>query len=234
MTHGLYQPRRPAPAQTLAEWGALFRRPGTTADGTAPEAPHGDGSAVLILPGVFRTDSQTQPLRAVLDRIGYRTFPWELGRNLGPTRKLMAGALSRLQNLAERHGPVSLVGFSMGGLFARWLAGEAPALVRQVITVGSPWRAPTRSVWVPSPLVSLAWRNHDLAAMAAGIANTLPVPATSLYSRNDGIVAWESCRDPDADHENIEIECLHVMMERDAAVFRHVADRLARGTSPRC
>jgi pimeloyl-ACP methyl ester carboxylesterase len=202
------------------------------ADAGAADWPRGDGSAVLTLPGVFRTDAQTQPLRTMLGRIGYRAFPWELGRNLGPTRKLMAGALARLHALAESCGPVALVGFSMGGLFARWLAGQAPTLVRQVITVGSPWRAPTRSVWVPAPLVTLAWRNRNLATMAADIAATLPVPVTSLYSRNDGIVAWESCREPGADHENIEIKCLHVMMEQDAAVFRHVANRLARSGTP--
>jgi pimeloyl-ACP methyl ester carboxylesterase len=189
-------------------------------------APRGAGGPILLLPGVFRTDAQTSDLRAVLSQLGYTPFGWELGRNLGPTQKLMRGARLRLQQLAEAHGPVALVGFSMGGLFARWLAIQEPSLVHRVITIGSPWRDPVRSVYVPAMLVRLAWRNKNLDSMAADIARTMPVPVTSLFSRRDGIVAWESCLDPDAHHTNVEVQCPHVLMEQDASVFRAVAEAL--------
>jgi pimeloyl-ACP methyl ester carboxylesterase len=210
---------------------ALARRSRLDTGPLAAAAPRGDGSAVLALPGVFRTDAQTADLRRFLVEIGYQASGWELGRNLGPTERLMHGAHARLTELARQHGKISLVGFSMGGLFARWLAVQEPALIRQVITVGSPWRDPVRSAWVPAPLVRLAWRGRNLAAMAAAIEDPLPVPVTSLFSRCDGIVAWESCRDPAAPADNIEVLCPHVMMEQDAAVFGHIAGRLAHASA---
>jgi pimeloyl-ACP methyl ester carboxylesterase len=206
---------------------ALTRRGRMEIESIAALSPKGDGSAILALPGVFRTDAQTADLRRLLDRLGYRAFGWELGRNFGPTHTLMRGASGRLAALAAEYGKVSLVGFSMGGLFARWLAVQHPKLVRQVVTVGSPWRAAVDSACVPAPLIKTAFRGQNLAAMAAAIEDPLPVPATSLFSRVDGIVSWESCRDPATPADNIEVTCPHVMMEQDADVFRHIAGRLA-------
>jgi pimeloyl-ACP methyl ester carboxylesterase len=167
-------------------------------------------------------------LRDLLGRLGHAAYGWELGTNFGPTRELRAGALARLGVIAGRHGRVALVGFSMGGLFARWLAMRATDHVRQVITVGSPLRDPMRSAFVPSPLIASAWKSADLQSLAGEIEGKLPVPATCLFSRRDGIVAWESCRDPSAPDDNVEVACSHVMMERDADVFRIVAARLAQ------
>jgi pimeloyl-ACP methyl ester carboxylesterase len=206
---------------------ALTRRGRLDIGAVAALAPKGDGSAILALPGVFRTDAQTADLRRLLDRLGYRSYGWALGRNVGPTERLMRGALGRLEALAAQHGRVSVVGFSMGGLFARWLAVQAPQLVRQLVTVGSPWRAPVQSACVPAPLIRAAFRHPNLGAMAAAVGGPMPVPVTSLYSRRDGIVAWESCRDPGTPADNIEVACPHVMMEQDAEVFRHIAERLA-------
>jgi pimeloyl-ACP methyl ester carboxylesterase len=208
---------------------ALARRSAPATADILATAPRGTGAPILVLPGVFRTDAQTNDLRVLLSQLGYTPFGWELGRNLGPTQKLMRGARLRLQHLAAAHGPVALIGFSMGGLFARWLAIQAPALVNQVITIGSPWRDPVESVYVPAMLVRLAWRSKNLDAMAADIAGAMPVPVTSLFSRQDGIVAWESCLDPEAQHANVEVHCPHVMMEQDASVFRAVAEALALG-----
>lgn len=223
----IYVPRRPALVRTCAEMTALARRAPVATDAIAARAPRGDGSAILALPGVFRTDAQTADLRRLLTALGYLAYGWELGRNFGPTHRLMQGALDRLKALAAAHGRVSVVGFSMGGLFARWLAVQAPALVRQVITVGSPWRAAVHSACVPAPFIKTAYRGQNLGAMAADIEGPLPVPATSLFSRRDGIVAWESCRDPATPESNIEVACPHVLMEKDAEVFRHIAERLA-------
>ncbi len=224
-----YAPRRPALGRTCAEMIAWTRRTPVATEAIAAQAPRGDGSAVLALPGVFRTDAQTEDLRRLLRALGYLAYGWELGRNFGPTHRLMHGALDRLSALAAEHGRVSVVGFSMGGLFARWLAVQVPALVRQVITIGSPWRAAVHSACVPAPFIKTAWRRQNLGAIAADIEGPLPVPATSLFSRCDGIVAWESCRDPATPADNIEVACPHVMMEQDPDVFRHIAERLAAG-----
>jgi len=224
-----YTPRRPALARTCAEMTALTRRAPVATEAIAARAPRGDGSAILALPGVFRTDAQTEDLRRVLNQLGYLAYGWELGRNFGPTHRLMQGALARLEALAAAHGLVSVVGFSMGGLFARWLAVQVPAVVRQVITVGSPWRAAVHSACVPAPFITSAYRGQNLGSMAAAIEGPLSVPVTSLFSRLDGIVAWESCRDPATPADNIEVTCSHVLMEKDADVFLHIAERLAAG-----
>jgi predicted alpha/beta hydrolase family esterase len=228
-----YVPRRPAIKRTVLEFAAFTRRArldGETLSRLAAGLPRGDGAAVLVLPGVFRGDGQTVELRMLLALLGYAPFGWELGTNYGPTEPLRAGALARLQQIAALHGPVCLVGFSMGGLFARWLALHATDRVRQVITIGSPWRAAMRSAFLPSPLIATAWRSSALATLAGEVETRLAVPATSLFSRRDGIVAWESCRDPAAPDENVEVTCTHVMMEKDPAVFRRVAERLAAGS----
>jgi pimeloyl-ACP methyl ester carboxylesterase len=231
-----YAPRRPSIARTSAEFASLTRRARIPADAIVAlceTLPHGDGGAVLVLPGVLRSDTQTIDLRAFLDVLGYQPFGWDLGTNHGPLPSLMHGAQTLLESLAERHGLIAVVGFSMGGLLARWLACRATACVSQVITVGSPVRAALDSAFVPAPLLKYAWRGQDLDAMAAEIARPAPVPVTHVFSRRDGIVAWESCCDPTAPHTNVEVNCPHVLMEQDFDVFRAIALRLARSPQPR-
>ena len=194
-----------------------------------PKIPRGDGHAVLVLPSICRGDGQTAPLRAFLAAIGYRPFGWELGVNLGPTARLLGGAMERLARLAAAHGPVSLVGFSMGGLFARWLALRAPQSVRQVITVCSPFRDPAGSVaFALEPALDL-WPAIDLRALAAEVGRPLSVPGTFLYCRSDGIVAWSHCVDPAAaPGDNIEVTGHHTTMAKNREVMRILARRLAR------
>ena len=226
-----YVPQRPALALTYAEFAAFTRnrRPASDdIDALVASAPCGDGSAVLVLPTSLRNDGQTELLRSVLGRLGYRAFGWELGVNLGPTRALLDGSHARLRALAAEHGRVALVGFSMGGLFARWLANGDASLVRQVLTAGSPARAPARSAFVPESLLAKAWPGRDLADLAARTERALEVPGTYIYSRRDGVVAWESCLEPAAPEDNFEVDCHHVDMPFDLEVFRIVAVRLAR------
>jgi pimeloyl-ACP methyl ester carboxylesterase len=226
-----YVPRRPSMARTAAEFAALARRPRLDEPALADLAaglPRGDGSAVLALPGVFRDDRQTADLRCLLQLLGYAAFGWGLGMNHGPSEALRLGALARLAEISQRHGPVSLVGFSMGGLFARWLAVRATSQVRQVITIGSPLRSALRSAFLPSSVIVSAWRGRGLRDLADEIEAPLAVPAACVFSRRDGIVAWDSCRDPRAPEDNFEVECPHVRMEADEQVFRIVAERLSK------
>ena len=198
-------------------------------DALIAEAPPGDGHAVLVVPGSLRGDSQTAALREFLIAIGYRPYGWDLGINLGPTASLMAGAAKRLETLSERHGRVSLVGFSMGGLFARWLGLHAPERVRQVVTVCSPFRAPASSIWLPlDPFLGL-WPGVDLRALSQTIGEPLRVPGTFIFSRTDGIVNWQNCRDAFArDEDNIEVDGPHVTMAQNPAVMRILSQRLPR------
>ena len=172
-------------------------------------APRGDGHGVLVLPGLLANDTSTVALRRFLSWLGYNVRGWDMGRNHGPTEAVLAGLPRALLDHAGRTGaPVSLVGWSLGGVYARELARRYPRQVRQVITLGSPYaRAnPGAEPW----------------------SRPIDVPSTSVYSRLDGVVAWQTCVEPDtATHENVEVRCSHLGFGVDPATLWLIADRLA-------
>jgi len=221
--------RRPPLPLTLAEAVALIRRaPRPDIANLLATAPRGDGHAVLVLPALACSDRYTRVFRNFLIRLGYIPHGWSLGANIGPTQRLMNGAAERLIALSDAHGPVSIIGFSLGGLFARWLALHSPDRVRQVISVCSPIHQPARNFWLPlQPFLGL-WRGHDLASLAEAVARPLPVPRTILYSRRDGLVNWSACLDAACPEDCIEIAGPHVLIARDPQVMGIVAERLAR------
>src|SRR5260370_28095154 len=103
-------------------------------------APRGDGHGVLVLPGLLASDASTLPLRGFLSWLGYDVRGWNLGRNEGPTEEVLAGLPRALLAHARRTGrPVSVIGWSLGGIYARELARRQPKHVRRVITLGSPF-----------------------------------------------------------------------------------------------
>jgi len=117
-------------------------------------APRGDGHPVLVLPGLAASDASTRPLRAYLTEQGYAAHGWKQGPNHGPRAGVEEGMQARLAELAERYQrKVSLIGWSLGGVFARELARRRPAQVRQVITLGSPF--------ANEPKASNAWRLYE-------------------------------------------------------------------------
>ncbi len=194
----------------------------------------GDEHPVLLLPGFGASDASLIPLRWTLRGQGYWAHAWHLGRNIGPTNRAVKGMRQRLEELHGTHGRrVSLIGQSLGGIYARVLAREQPDLVRQVITLGSPYRM----VEGDRSRAQAAWRRvehlHDgdlpLRDLAEQERPPLVVPATSIYSRTDGIAAWQTCIDvvrPQA--ENIEIRGSHIGMAVNPAAVYAILDRLAR------
>ncbi len=170
--------------------------------------PRGDGHPVLVLPGFGTGDRSTGPLRVVLQRLGYRPHRWRLGRNGGPTDEIRRGMAKRLSDLHERYGePVSIVGWSLGGVYARGLARRTPAQVRQVITLGSPFRSIEREQGWTSP----------------------PVPTTAIYSKRDAVVPWQVAREePGPRYGNIEVDSSHFGLGHHPAVIVAIADRLAQ------
>jgi pimeloyl-ACP methyl ester carboxylesterase len=142
--------RRPSLRLTLTEAVALVRpAPKLQTDDIVAAAPRGDGHSILVLPALARGAPYTAPVREFLTKLGYVAHGWNLGANTGPTKRLLDGAADRLVALSDQHGPVSIVGFSMGGLFARWLAMRMPDRVRQVITVCSPIHRAANTFWLP-------------------------------------------------------------------------------------
>jgi pimeloyl-ACP methyl ester carboxylesterase len=189
---------------------------------------NGSRGAVLVIPPLLRGDGQTKGLRAELGRNGYAAFGWELGPDWGPTARLMAGAEARFLTLTDTYGPINLIGLSMGGLFCRWLAFRHPERVRQVITVCSPFRAALDSFWLPLRPLLRIWPIPGIEAMAAKLEQPLPVPGSYLYSRRDGIVAWESCLDARCPQDCFAIAGTHVTIAVDPSVRAIVLERLGR------
>jgi pimeloyl-ACP methyl ester carboxylesterase len=194
----------------------------------------GDEHPVLVLPGFTADDVSTGPLRWTLRAHGYWVHGWRLGRNLGPTARTVDGMRTRIDELYEHHGRrVTLLGWSLGGVYARLLARERADHVRQVITLGSPYRmepgdrSTVQGLWdrmAPLHDGELAFRD-----VAEGARPRLTVPATSIYSRSDGVVPWQLCIDevgPIA--ENIEVRGSHIGLGVSAAVLVAVLDRLAQ------
>jgi pimeloyl-ACP methyl ester carboxylesterase len=195
-------------------------------------SPKGDGHPVLVLPGLLASDASTKPLRSFLNGQGYVASGWKLGRNLGLREGIRDGLIDLLRDLNETNGrKVSLVGWSLGGLYARQLAKIFPDRVRSVITLGSPFAS--------SPKSTNAWRIYEMTSgRSAGendpqfggeLAGPPPVPTTAIFSRTDGVCAWRGCMDAtSAQSENIEIESSHCGMGHHPAAIYAIADRLSQ------
>ncbi|CRL51632.1 esterase/lipase family protein [Pseudomonas sp. URMO17WK12:I11] len=192
-------------------------------------APLGDGHAVLVIPGFLANDRSTIPLRRFLGRLGYDVSGWEQGWNCGPREGVMEQLQRQLEALHERSGgKVSLVGWSLGGIYAREIARLRPECVRQVITLGSPlYGKPATSTNVWRIYTRVVGAHKD--ALIRG-ENAPPVPTTSIYSRGDGIVGWKgSVERCGQQTENVEVNCSsHLGLGVNAAAWYVLADRLAQ------
>lgn len=193
-------------------------------------APRGDGHPVLVFPGLAASDLSTGPLRRYLMDRGYAAHRWRQGRNLGPRPGVLAECERMVALLRDRYGrKVSLIGWSLGGIYARETAKQLPDSIRSVITLGTPFAG--------HPRATNAWQLYEFVSgdrVDGGrdwneIRRAPPVPTTSIYSRTDGIVAWQcSVQDPGPQTENIEVEASHVGLGVNPAVLYAVADRLAQ------
>jgi pimeloyl-ACP methyl ester carboxylesterase len=206
-------------------------------DAVTPAPDEGLGRPVLVLPGFSSPDSATRRGRQHLGRLGYRAHGWGLGRNHGLIDPIIDGVLARLDQLHEEYDePVRVVGWSFGGLLARWLAHQRPASVRQVVCLGSPYR-PEGEHTRTTPLFERSARTHGLSERAFEVVDTLrrplPVPVTAIYSRTDGIVNWRACRLTDAElaagrSDNIGVPSSHVGLLANPLSLAALTDRLAQ------
>lgn len=196
------------------------------------ELPRGDGHAVLLLPPFALGDEAFKPMARSLRRLGYAVYGWDEGRNLGLRARILERLLDRLEVLAREHGgPLSLIGWSAGGLYARELARLRPAQVRRVFTLGSPIRPHARG----QLLARAAQRGVETVLEVAGHPSFAPdpdpppVPCTALHSRSDGVVAWRAALESVGPGvENLAVGGSHLGFGVSLEVLQLIAERLAR------
>ena len=196
--------------------------------------PRGDGHGVLVLPGFMASDSSTGPMRRLLSQLGYDVAGWKLGRNVRVDNLRVQAMVACVDELyARTGGKVSIIGWSLGGVFARELAKLLPGKVRQVITLGSPISDDRDHSNARRLFEMLNGREPE--PMKRGnfrkLAEAPPVPTTSILTKGDGVVHWRgSVQHPDSNPqtENIEVYASHIGLGVNPAVMLAIADRLAQ------
>lgn len=243
MQHSTHQPERDAGAPFSApSWALMGIEPARAAweyagmrlmDRSA--LPAGDGHAVVIFPGLASDRRAVAPLKSFCRKLGYTAFDWGRGFNTGPRGDPNAwlDELARdVAALTSAHdASISLVGWSLGGIYAREVAKRLRSRVRQVVTIGTPFAGSTAQT-----NAGLVYRllNGSAPAIDEAMSQTLRtapgVPTTSIYSRSDGVVAWQACLQQRGhrETENIEVAGSHCGLGWNAAVYGVLADRLSQ------
>jgi pimeloyl-ACP methyl ester carboxylesterase len=219
--HHVGDARRPSWGKLLAEFPAAGRLLlGLLKPPAANDEAIGRGRAVLVIPGFLANDVATGQLRKTLKACGFRPFGWADGMNLGARPDLLEILEERLdQILAEAGGPVSLVGWSLGGLYARELAKRRPKDVSVVVTLGTPFSVDLRdnNAWKLYEAINDHPVDHPPIAIAP--REKPPVRTVAIWSKADGIVAQASARGlPGEADERIEVGCRHneLVSDREA------------------
>jgi pimeloyl-ACP methyl ester carboxylesterase len=196
--------------------------------------PRGDGHPVMVLPGFMGSDSSTVTIRNYLTALGYEVYPWALGRNLGRRGDIEHKMVERANHIAATHGQkVSLVGWSLGGIFARQIARDIPDAVRQVITLGSPFGSPGRggtNKEIAELYEMMSGENPAEEPLEAleEIWSAPPVPSTAIFSKSDGVAAWEVCIEQEGPlTDNVEVHGSHTGLGFNPVVLYVIGDRLS-------
>ena len=230
-----HDPRPPSWFWTLAEgraifelssfyWLRLFMR----------YLPKGDGHPVVVLPGFLASDVSTRPLRSVLKDLDYEAYAWGLGRNLRFDEQREAEMHALIDEVWEKHQrKISIVGWSLGGVFAREIAKTMPDKIRSVISLGSPISSNRNYSNARHLYDRINGSPEEVQAdRMAQLHVPPPAPTTSIYSKTDGIVAWKGSIQEDhpsnMETENIEVPASHFGLGVNPLVIYLVADRLAQ------
>lgn len=205
----------------------------------AEDTPHrGDGGPVLVRPGLGTADGATSMLRRFLEDIGFVSYGWNRGFNRGPVGELdefIGELVGDLVTLHARHGaPVRVIGWSLGGVYAREMAKRAPHLVRQVVTLGTPFKGTADSTNGAALFQLLSGtKMHEDADLLRRLAEDPSVPTMSVYSKTDGVVAWQASQLPERPHlQNVELsDVSHLGMVCNPQVYRLLAEKLTAPAS---
>lgn len=190
-------------------------------------APRGRGP-VLVWPGFGAGNSSTAALRAYLSYLGYRAEGWTEGNNDGDVLKLLDRLKTNLESRRDSE-PVTLVGWSLGGYLAREVARDCPERVNRVITLGSPVVGGPKYTAVAKAFARRGVSMDEIERLVdERYGVPLDVPVTAIYSKLDGVVAWQACiddRSPNVEH--VEIASSHVGLGFSPHAYRIIAARLA-------
>jgi pimeloyl-ACP methyl ester carboxylesterase len=214
------------PSRALTEFGMSY-----SYNALFKSDKKGDGHPVMILPGFMSTKASTAALRNHLTNLGYEVHDWGMGRNLGKV-EYIPFILAQLDGIFKRSGQqISLIGWSLGGIFARQLAKERPNIVRQVITLGTPFAdltEPNNIEWLYSMITGGKKAKDVSKTLLENIPLPAPVPTTAIYSKEDGVVPWHACMESveDAWHQNIQVHGSHIGLGYNQCVFAVLEDRL--------
>lgn len=214
--------RAPSLRRLLGEVSAL------RAGGPLPDHRAARPRPVMLLPGFGAHPVRMKPLASALDRAGHRAHRWGLGFNLGPTPENFAFLLARVEGLARRHGePVALVGWSLGGLFAREIAHRLPDRVHCVITMGTPFSGNRRANNTWRAYQFITGHPVDEPPIEADFSAKPPVPTIALWSPRDGVVSPRSaCGWPGERDRAVALRCNHLGFARDPASIAEVLRQL--------
>ena len=228
-------PKAPSKLLFLGEGRSLFELgAGLALSGLVHKfSPRGAGQPVLVLPGLGASDLSTKLLRVFLNDLGFVTYGWELGMNRGFNENTLDQVSYRLDNIYSQHQKsVSIVGHSLGGIFAREVAKRKPENIRQVITLGSPFTGNIEATNAQLAYEILSGQKIDekVKNMMQTLSQKPPVPTTSVFSKFDGIVSWECSIEKDKNlGENIEIIGVsHIGMTSSPQSLYLIAERLSQ------
>ena len=196
------------------------------------------GYPILVIPGFMASHISTAPMRQLLDRLGYETIDWGLGRNYARLEEI--DVLSdKIEGLYEEYGQkLTIIGWSLGGIYARRLATLQAGKTRRVITLGSPYRhldAPNYANWLFQLFQRMrSQEKRQEPKWVEDLKLPIPVPSVAIYSKTDGIVPWQACMDADdqSDHQNIEVNGSHIGLGMNQEVLTHVINFLEADDQP--
>jgi len=200
---------------------------------TYPKEITSDKHPVLIIPGLLSDDSSTKTLSKLLRRAGYTVYGWELGRNMAKLTDIAQLDKHLIQIYNRHQARVNIIGWSLGGIYARKIAADHAELTKQLITLGSPYQDLNAPSWA-SYTVQYLWGSRELIfpeehrEWIDHLGNPRPVPTTSIYSKQDGIVPWPCCIEDVEDelHQNIEVKSSHTSMIANLDVLKICVDRV--------
>ena len=179
---------------------------------------------IMVVPGMWTSDAYTKPLRSSLALTGATVYGWNLGKNTGDIKKLVPLLIEQVTTLSTRSEPVTLIGWSLGGILSREVARKVPQHVRAVCCIGSP------IVGGPRHTIYAGYYNRlgfdmDAVAKRAEQRERVPlsVPCHAIYSKNDGVVDWEASMDKYNGHTtHAAVETPHFSMGYSVEVYREL------------